>query len=518
MLKERIYRSLAAEIRNKVLRENRASVAGLGLFELERKQAKEEVKDGEVVILPPVNRLKFSYTSEIDDIVFFESQADRVAGEAKASRPFTAQVLKEFFAQVEHLQPGEYVQAAGLGVFLHKNGEVSFIPDDTLAREVNYEFAGQLAVRMKEGRPSYFMPKTATPEQMLAGFANVTDRPVPVKAKKDPKTEDTAQGKASEAAAPDPKDPKAAANEEAAAHVSETQTKGGDDNEPSAPISKPMASPVPPGDGPGNRDRRRKKKTPKPAEDLIFFEEDFPEPKRREQSLTLFNKVAAATSVLILLVIVVYLLNIYDVLSFGSDSRTVRTQPFADVEAPMLRSGSNSALEREIERSRQEIRQTGTAQPQGTAEADQTASTTTPDPDPREGTAADTEILPEGGGEDLPEAQDIFVPEPPPQPEIAAADPAPDFGLTGQIQSFDVRPFGIVLHSLASEALALEEKANFQAQGLRTVIYPITDSGGDTRWRVSVGQFETIEHALEAAQLLDEPWRSNNFISRLPAE
>lgn len=92
--------------------------------------------------------------------------------------------------------------------------------------------------------------------------------------------------------------------------------------------------------------------------------------------------------------------------------------------------------------------------------------------------------------------------------------PVGDYGLMGEMQRVRGESFGLVVHSLKSRDRAIEQDASLYLQGYRTITYPVETSDGRQSWRVSVGQFETVEDAQAAASQLPEPYRSNYFISK----
>jgi hypothetical protein len=118
---------------------------------------------------------------------------------------------------------------------------------------------------------------------------------------------------------------------------------------------------------------------------------------------------------------------------------------------------------------------------------------------------------------------------PPPEPETeeavtdnVTADPVAEeaqadngYGLRGALSEEANDGYSIVLHSLRQEASAESIAADLNADGYRAMITRRTVDGQSV-WRVSVGQFETIADAQEAALTLPSPYNSNNFIQRIP--
>lgn len=119
------------------------------------------------------------------------------------------------------------------------------------------------------------------------------------------------------------------------------------------------------------------------------------------------------------------------------------------------------------------------------------------------------------------ENQALLTPvEPEGESQVTDDEPAeeiqdqPVYGLMGDLVEQANNGYSIVLHSLQSEEGAREQAALLAADGYRVLVSPRTVSG-NTVWRVSVGQFETLQDAQQAATELPSPYNSNNFIQRI---
>lgn len=88
------------------------------------------------------------------------------------------------------------------------------------------------------------------------------------------------------------------------------------------------------------------------------------------------------------------------------------------------------------------------------------------------------------------------------------------YGLSGEIAENTNSWYSIVIHSFYNELRANAVAENFRTDGYRT---QVTERvvGGIEVWRVSLGQFESIPDAQEAAETLPEPFNENNFIQRI---
>lgn len=512
MLKEKIYRFVSEEIRNKILSEGSFLLKGLGLFFLERKPAREIAgEDGEILTLPPENIVSFEHRPEKEDGFYIDHQAYQYSGDNQPDLPFTKDILLKLFASVKELKDGEYVSADGLGHFVRVAGVVDFYPDDSLAREVNFEFAGQLAVRLKSGQRSYFIPKSASLQDKLSSLSNVTGRePELLYEKEESLTETVDEGPASDTESNKEQSVSASESdqEEAAPGRNENQAAAEKKEDESENEQQPKESVEDVVEAVSDSDTPEEESVPKDDSaarlEIVLKEGRIRKYEREKPNrpLSVFDKVAAIISVTVLLVIVIYLLNIYGLISFGENKRTIITSPYSDP----VTLATEEARERETE----------TSQPEGDTQAQQTSGSGSEElSEAAEQDLAQEEIPPATGSSEADEAATI-IPEPQPQPEIRQTVSEPDFGLMGEMETFSVRPFGIVLHSLANEALARTEMEAFIEAGYRATIYPTTRADGVVSWRVSIGQFRTVEDATRAALTLDEPWRSNNFISRLP--
>jgi cell division septation protein DedD len=114
-----------------------------------------------------------------------------------------------------------------------------------------------------------------------------------------------------------------------------------------------------------------------------------------------------------------------------------------------------------------------------------------------------------------------------PPEEIIPSDPAepaeetsvsnedqPLYGLRGLVVEEANSGYSIVLHSFTEEENARSTSENLTRQGYRAIVSSRT-VGEQTMWRVSVGQFETLQDAQQATRNLPEPYNTQNFIHRI---
>jgi cell division septation protein DedD len=153
--------------------------------------------------------------------------------------------------------------------------------------------------------------------------------------------------------------------------------------------------------------------------------------------------------------------------------------------------------------------------PTGTQTADETEQTqATPEELPvitDEQIPENIETPPEFGSEQDPgdEVTDA-------EPESAGVQPEEQdvFGLMGSVMEEANNGYSIVLHSLNDEETARAEATSLSEQGYRALVSARTVAGNPV-WRVSVGQFETLSDAQNAASELPTPYNTQNFIQRI---
>lgn len=133
--------------------------------------------------------------------------------------------------------------------------------------------------------------------------------------------------------------------------------------------------------------------------------------------------------------------------------------------------------------------------PPATAERDITEATEPEEPEP----------------EQVPEPRDDPEPLNDPVDEVIATDP---YGLYGELAETEGDVFTIVVHSLESQNVANRIADNLRSDGFRTSITE-ANVDGQTYYRVGIGQFPTVQEALQEATTLPDPFNNQNFIQRL---
>ncbi len=103
--------------------------------------------------------------------------------------------------------------------------------------------------------------------------------------------------------------------------------------------------------------------------------------------------------------------------------------------------------------------------------------------------------------------------EPPEEIDVSNED-QPVYGLRGSVVEEANTGYSIVLHSFPEEETARATSADLTRQDYRSIVTSRTVADR-TMWRVSIGQFETLQDAQQAAQDLPEPYKTQNFIHRI---
>lgn len=107
--------------------------------------------------------------------------------------------------------------------------------------------------------------------------------------------------------------------------------------------------------------------------------------------------------------------------------------------------------------------------------------------------------------------QKLIVPE---QTEARVISESGDYGFKGSARTLQGDIFSVVVHSMSNEAAARRIADQFASQGYRSFVTTRVIDGNET-WRVSIGQFPTIDAAVSATPELPSPYNEQNFIQRL---
>jgi cell division septation protein DedD len=118
--------------------------------------------------------------------------------------------------------------------------------------------------------------------------------------------------------------------------------------------------------------------------------------------------------------------------------------------------------------------------------------------------------------EEVPEVKDTVVSAP---LNVTSAKniPAdqPKYGLMGVVDSRANDGYTLVLFSLSNRQNAMEKYQLYKDQGYRSLISPVNSERYGLMWRVSIGQFATVNDALSAASELPTDLANDYFITKI---
>ena len=97
--------------------------------------------------------------------------------------------------------------------------------------------------------------------------------------------------------------------------------------------------------------------------------------------------------------------------------------------------------------------------------------------------------------------------------EIPAAQPR--YGLMGEVDTRANDGYTLVLFSLSNRQSAIEKYEQYRTAGYRSLLSPVNSSRLGLMWRVSIGQFATVEQALEEAKKLSKELIEDYFITKI---
>lgn len=115
------------------------------------------------------------------------------------------------------------------------------------------------------------------------------------------------------------------------------------------------------------------------------------------------------------------------------------------------------------------------------------------------------------------EPPEEIIPSDPVEPDSeteVSLENQPLYGLQGVVMEEANSGYSIVLYSFTEESNARNTSQELTQQGYRSIVTSRTVADRTT-WRVSVGQFESLQTAQEATKELPEPHNTQNFIQRI---
>lgn len=96
---------------------------------------------------------------------------------------------------------------------------------------------------------------------------------------------------------------------------------------------------------------------------------------------------------------------------------------------------------------------------------------------------------------------------------VGGASSSP-FGLKGDVNRQVGQAFTIVIHSFRLRSTVEEIADSLNNLGYRTVLFE-GEPNGNTRWRLGLGQFKSLDAAQQALKKLPEKYRNNHFITQI---
>ena len=97
--------------------------------------------------------------------------------------------------------------------------------------------------------------------------------------------------------------------------------------------------------------------------------------------------------------------------------------------------------------------------------------------------------------------------------EIPAGQPL--YGLLGEVDRRANDGYTLVLFSLSNRQSAMEKYEQYRIAGYRSLLSPVNSNRYGLMWRVSIGQFATVEQALEVAKELPKELIEDYFITKI---
>ncbi len=91
----------------------------------------------------------------------------------------------------------------------------------------------------------------------------------------------------------------------------------------------------------------------------------------------------------------------------------------------------------------------------------------------------------------------------------------PRYGLMGEVDTRANDGYTMVLFSLSNRQSAMEKYELYRSAGYRSLLSPVNSSRFGLMWRVSIGQFSTVEQALEVAKELPKEIIKDYFITKI---
>lgn len=373
--------------------------------------------------------------------------------------------LSELIKRIqEAAEAGKTFEVEGFGTFGIQEGNLHFEPHDVLETEINNRYAGMKPIELigafkePEGDeiPNVVEQLDAPEKGWAVEQATVDDTELPEEPVPDETEETGKESEVEEAKEPAEQDEEAPAEPAGVDAEKELQT-GDESSEGETPGEKPL-----------KKGSSEPKKQPRKVAAGESEEESDP-----------LGKILVAAVVVLALGVGGWML--YDAGVFGDNS----SPPNSGTVSGLV-TGQEQMPSRSTDDSRQEP-------PQNPSSASNGANKTS---EPEQG----KEVVNDG--------------DPHPQARTETVGEQSPYGLKGSVDQSISKGYTIVVHSLKSMKKAENRKKNLEQAGFRALINQ-AEVGGTTYFRVGIGQFQTVDDALQKLSEIPEPYRSNNFIKRI---
>lgn len=379
------------------------------------------------------------------------------------------QRLKEYLSS--ELQKSQTCTLEGLGTFSVNNGEIKFSPEQQLALEINHTYAGMKPIELIGAyKEMSDIVESDVENQEEVSAATPIDSGVekyeePITADEEPKK---AQDSGTQIEESEVEEPELESSKEA-------------ETEPPAPVeaeveqSQPEEEPVPEPTPPAGSDISKTKPKVEPKSK--------PKEKTKKEAGDPIGKWLVAAVIVIALGLGGWL--VYDMGLSGNGNQEGVSQ--ASTGQPVAQAG------------------------QGTQDVEAgNGSSQTPDAGANDG----SDMEGKDANEETPASEQDNQNSISEDTRIAEESRQSIYGLRGGATPEVSDGYTIVVHSLRDEAKVRRVNNELQQQGYRTIVYSanVMDT---TFWRLGLGQFKTVDDALEAASTLPEVYRDNHFIKRI---
>lgn len=353
------------------------------------------------------------------------------------------------------IEKGKEYQAGGLGTFFLEDGEIVFKPEENLATEINFKYAGMKPIELIGAFKEVPGDEVSAQESAISPISDV---------------EEYSEAMASEEGEP---------AEELAAGIDPVEEMTDEKTEETPPVEQ-KAEVINSPEELAEEHIEQKDLEPEQSEDPAVSKPEPSKkeyrPKKKEETADPIGKILVAAVIIMAIGVSGWMF--YDLGYIGSDSN----------------SSGNTVTE---------------------SRADQNLGVIGEEPEDAEDnkSGADSVSIGSVAGENKSseqnESNSISNVS-----SIAEESRQSIYGLRGGASPRVEDGYTIVVHSLRDEAKVHRLNEQLQKEGYRTVISQasIMDT---TFWRLGLGQFKTIKDATEASQQLPDPYRNNHFIKRI---